>query len=105
LLINIFESLSIIQKIIYKFTLGFHITHQFIIKSKCSMKMIEYVKLILEKVSFERELFEKELKKGLKLLSFKEIRELRKWCYERFGSIYRGILNRTFRKNQVTVNV
>jgi hypothetical protein len=68
------------------------------------MKMIEYVKLILEKVSFEKELFEKELKKGLKLLSFKEIRELRKWCYERFGSIYRGILNRTFRKTQVIVS-
>ncbi len=68
------------------------------------MKMIEYVKLILVKVSFEKELFEKELKKGLKLLSFKEIRELKKWCYERFGNIYRGILNRTFRKTQVTVS-
>lgn len=68
------------------------------------MKMIEYVKLILEKVSFEKELFEKELRKGLKLLSFKEIRELRKWCYEHFGSIYRGILNRTFRKTQIIVS-
>lgn len=68
------------------------------------MKMFEYVKLILEKVSFERELFEKELKKGLKLLSFKEIRELKKWCYDRFGSIYRGILNRTFRKTTVLIN-
>lgn len=68
------------------------------------MKMIEYVKLILEKVSFERELFEKELKKGLKQLSFSEIRELRKWCYERFGSVYRGILNRTFRRVQMTMS-
>ncbi len=67
------------------------------------MKMIEYVKLILEKVSFERSLFEKELKKGIKALSFAEIRELKKWCYEKFGSIYRGILNRTFRKTTLTI--
>ena len=65
------------------------------------MKMIEYVKLILEKVSFESSLFEKELKKGIKALSFCDIRELKKWCYDRFGSIYRGILNRTFRRTQV----
>ena len=34
------------------------------------MKMIEYVKLILEKVSFERELFEKELKSKTILMGF-----------------------------------
>ncbi|MDZ7933585.1 MAG: hypothetical protein U5M51_01125 [Emticicia sp.] len=70
------------------------------------MKMIEYVKLILEKVSFERELFEKELKKGLKTIyPSSEIRELRKWCFtsdlvvstEEFS-------NRTFRRTQVTVS-
>ena len=62
------------------------------------MKMIEYVKLILEKVSFERELFEKELKKGLKLLSFKEIRELRKWCYERLEASTEEFLIEHFAK-------
>lgn len=67
------------------------------------MKMLDYVKVILEKVSFESSLFEKELKKALKLLSFREIRELRKWCYEKFGSIYRGILNKTFRRTQLSV--
>lgn len=67
------------------------------------MKMLDYVKLILEKVSFESSLFEKELKKSLKLLSFREIRELKKWCYEKFGSVYRGILNKTFRRTQVSV--
>lgn len=69
------------------------------------MKMIEYVKLILEKVSFESGLFEKELRKGIKALSFREVRELKKWCYEKFGSIYRGILNRTFRKFQTPVSL
>lgn len=67
------------------------------------MKMLDYVKVILEKVSFESSLFEKELKKALKLLSFREVRELRKWCYEKFGSIYRGILNKTFRRTQLSV--
>ncbi|GAB3510693.1 hypothetical protein [Emticicia fontis] len=67
------------------------------------MKMLEYVKVILEKVSFESSLFEKELKKSLKLLSFREVRELRKWCYEKFGSIYRGILNKTFHRAQLSV--
>lgn len=64
------------------------------------MKMIEYVKLILEKVSFDKSLFEKELKKGIKTLGLHEIKELRKWCYERFGNVYRGILNRCFRRTQ-----
>ena len=67
------------------------------------MKMLDYVKVILEKVSFESSLFEKELKKSLKLLSFREVRELRKWCYDKFGSIYRGILNKTFRRAQLSV--
>ncbi len=67
------------------------------------MKMLDYVKVILEKVSFESSLFEKELKKALKLLSFREVRELKKWCYEKFGSIYRGILNKTFRRTQPSV--
>lgn len=65
--------------------------------------MLDYVKVILEKVSFESSLFEKELKKALKLLSIREIRELRKWCYGKFGSIYRGILNKTFRRTQLSV--
>ncbi|RFS14322.1 hypothetical protein [Emticicia sp. C21] len=67
------------------------------------MKMLDYVKVILEKVSFESSLFEKELKKSLKLLSFREVRELRKWCYDKFGSIYRGILNKTFHRAQLSV--
>lgn len=65
--------------------------------------MLDYVKVILEKVSFESSLFEKELKKSLKLLSFREIRELKKWCYDKFGSIYRGILNKTFHRAQLSV--
>ena len=58
--------------------------------------MLEYVKTILRKVSFDRKLFEKELKKGLKLLILQEVIELKEWCYAHFGHLYRTILNRHF---------
>lgn len=56
--------------------------------------MLEYVKTILRKVSFDRRLFEKELVKALKVLVPVELQELKAWCYENFGHIYRVILNR-----------
>lgn len=64
------------------------------------MTMFEYTKLILEKVSFDKKLFEKELKKAIKWLVPHEIKELKKWCYEKFGNIYRGVINKVFRKKQ-----
>jgi hypothetical protein len=51
--------------------------------------MLEYTKLILEKVSFDRRLFEKELKKAIRYLVEPELRELERWCMERFGLQYR----------------
>ncbi len=50
--------------------------------------MLEYTKLILEKVSFDRRLFEKELKKAIRYLIEPELRELELWCMERFGLQY-----------------
>ncbi|MBI1193693.1 MAG: hypothetical protein GC205_11045 [Bacteroidetes bacterium] len=50
--------------------------------------MLEYTKLILEKVSFDRRLFEKELKKAIRYLIEPELRELEQWCMERFGLQY-----------------
>ena len=51
--------------------------------------MLEYTKLILEKVSFDRRLFEKELKKAIRYLIEPELRELELWCMERFGLQYK----------------
>jgi hypothetical protein len=51
--------------------------------------MLEYTKLILEKVSFDRRLFEKELKKAIRYLIEPELRELELWCMERFGLRYK----------------
>lgn len=58
--------------------------------------MLEYFKTILSKVSFDRWLFEKELKKAIKSLVPEEIKRLRDWCYDQFGQIYESILNKCF---------
>ncbi|MFN6943510.1 MAG: hypothetical protein ACK4ND_01080 [Cytophagaceae bacterium] len=54
--------------------------------------MLEYCKNILEKVSFDKALFEKELKKSKNWLSREEICELRKWAGKRFGFKFKKFL-------------
>ena len=54
--------------------------------------MIDYTKTILEKVSFDKRLFEKELLKSVKFLVKEEIEELKKWCTVRYGSEYTKFL-------------
>jgi hypothetical protein len=58
--------------------------------------MLNYVKTVLTKVSFDARLFEKELRKALELLMGAEIQELKQWCYNRFGNQHEAILNRCF---------
>lgn len=58
--------------------------------------MLNYVKSVLSKVSFDARLFEKELRKALKLLLREEIEELKRWCYQRFGNEHGEILRRCF---------
>ena len=58
--------------------------------------MLNYVKTVLTKVSFDALLFEKELRKAIKVLIGEEINELRQWCYTRFGGQHEAILNRCF---------
>ncbi|WP_299755531.1 hypothetical protein [uncultured Pontibacter sp.] len=64
-------------------------------------KMLEYVKTILVKVSFDKMLFEKELRKAFKVLMREEIEQLKQWCYNQFSGVYLIILNRVFLKHQV----
>lgn len=63
--------------------------------------MLEYFKTILSKVSFDRSLFEKELRKAISALVPDEVIQLRDWCYEQYGHIYHGILNLCFSKSYV----
>lgn len=58
--------------------------------------MTDYVKTILQKVSFSKLLFERELKKGLRLISPEEVHEFKDWCYAMFGKVHAAILNRHF---------
>ena len=58
--------------------------------------MLEYVKTILKKVSFDLVLFEKELMKAIEVLISKEVKTLKRWCYRSFGKSYRPILDRCF---------
>ena len=58
--------------------------------------MLEYVKLILDKVSFDSKLFEKELRKSMRMLVRTELETLRTWCYNRFSGSYSTILDKVF---------
>jgi hypothetical protein len=59
--------------------------------------MLEYAKVILPKVSFSRELFQKELRKCINWVSAAEVSSLKKWCYENFSDMYPDILSRAFK--------
>lgn len=58
--------------------------------------MLDYFKTILSKVSFDKRLFEKELRKAIKSLITDELEELKNWCYAKFGHIYGPIIDRQF---------
>jgi hypothetical protein len=58
--------------------------------------MLNYVKTVLARVSFDARLFEKELRKAIKMLLSDEIKDLRSWCYANFGREHQAILNRCF---------
>ena len=48
------------------------------------MNMLDYQKEILEKVSFDQELFSKELKKSYQWLDSSELSELLSWVSDNF---------------------
>ena len=59
--------------------------------------MLEFCKEILTKVSFDRILFRKELKKAIKWLQREELIQLRQWCMDTFGGRYKDIILASFR--------
>ena len=64
--------------------------------------MLDYVKMILLKVSFNKVLFEKELRKSLKMLVPNEVPDFRNWCYQQFARLYRKVLKRAFSSFELT---
>ncbi|MVN76785.1 hypothetical protein GO988_10670 [Hymenobacter sp. HMF4947] len=58
--------------------------------------MLDYVKMILLKVSFSKKLFEKELRKALQYITPADLVEFKTWCYQQFARLYRRVLKRVF---------
>jgi len=52
------------------------------------MTMLEYFKVILQKVSFDINLFRTELIKATRSLADIEMEELKQWCVQTFGLQY-----------------
>ena len=59
--------------------------------------MFEYSKQILTKVSFDRTLFKKELKKAIQWLKSDERKMLMLWCVATFGNKYGDVITSAFR--------
>jgi hypothetical protein len=57
---------------------------------------LDYIKLVLQKVSFDKKLFEKELQKAVRILVPTDISDLRLWCYEQFSDQYSPVLQHCF---------
>ncbi|MCD4732587.1 MAG: hypothetical protein K8R74_18455 [Bacteroidales bacterium] len=59
--------------------------------------MLKYTKTVLQKVSFNKDLFKRELQKSLRWLRKEEIAVLQTWCVLTFGSIYMDVINEVFK--------
>ena len=60
--------------------------------------MFEYSKEILTKVSFDKELFRKELIKSIKCVTADERKLLLLWCLATFQDKYGSIISQAFRQ-------
>jgi len=58
--------------------------------------MLKYTKTILQKVSFNKYLFKKELMESVKWLKSDEVILLEAWCIINFGSIYNDVIAEAF---------
>jgi len=59
--------------------------------------MLKYTKTVLQKVSFNKELFKRELQKSKRWLRKDEVIVLQTWCVINFGSIYMDVINEVFK--------
>jgi hypothetical protein len=58
--------------------------------------MLKYTEIVLLKVSFNRDLFKKELIKALKWLKREDAQILKTWCIVNFGTVYLDVINEAF---------
>ena len=60
--------------------------------------MLDFSKNILQKVSFDKKLFHKELGKAINWLKGEELLLLKAWCLVNFGHLYRDSIVEVFEK-------
>ena len=65
--------------------------------------MLELSKKILAKVSFDRRLFRKELKKAVSWVNTDEVLLLRAWCLASFGHVYAEVIADVFDRHMSAV--
>lgn len=58
--------------------------------------MFEMSKEILQKVSFDRTLFKKELMKSISWIKKDELTALKIWCLATFGHVYKDVIFEAF---------
>ncbi len=63
--------------------------------------MLEFAKKVLLNVSFDKDLFKKELRKSIKFLGKRESIVLYSWCLVNFGEKYKGIITQVFSDEQI----
>ncbi len=61
-------------------------------------KMLELSKLVLQKVSFDRLLFQKELDKAAKWVGERDQLILMAWCLATFGHMYKDVILKVFQE-------
>lgn len=59
-------------------------------------KMMEFSKQVLQKVSFDRRLFKKELMKARRWLGQHDQLVLKAWCLATFGHMYKDVIMEVF---------
>jgi 3-phosphoglycerate kinase len=67
------------------------------VNAKNRFAMLEYSKMILQKVSFSKELFGKELKKAIRFLKKEEVLLLQAWVMLSYNDRYGDIIREVFR--------
>jgi len=60
--------------------------------------MLEHQKKVIEGVSFNKELFEKEIRKSLKWITMSEQAELEIWLNSKFHLKHREVIEQIFNK-------
>jgi len=58
--------------------------------------MLDYSKTLLNKVSFDRRLFTKELKKSISWIKKEDRLTLQIWCLATYGHLYKDVIVESF---------